>query len=528
MRDVYSRRMFQAGGSVAPLGSNEFIVGGIRYQLSDDKLAELRQGIGSDTSIFPIINAPGAQFGSEVEQALREYSRLREPFQLSEKFGEGFESRGEAFSDQDSVRPDSVLSAIQELARRGGSFAREYVIDPVVSFGGELFYDGGGEKGRKSALEDLSSILGRPVTEQELALAKAQNLIGAEVVSDVTFTPAAQQMLESQDFQRELDDLVGELNQAEQETDAKETVDASETAGEEGDVGAPDDSGVEDSGLVTEDRSETKRTGYEEALEQLENQLKKENRAKRFGRLTSALSNFYEPGMTRAESMISLGKKLSEETEKEQKAIEAQAKKELEAREEILSNFNKNRFDYEQDLSDSIKELDTVDVGITVLRQALEIVKGGGVAGLGPVANELITKAVRFAGFKKELTPRIRAKLLLDYFAQGQVKNITGESGRTISNVDRDIAARLVGNINKLFATEEEIQGNLERTLQTFLASYNKANRDFGRAQRRFTDLGLEAPYSRNIVGSQDVGSDTEFIGAKESEEIARNIKAGK
>ena len=79
-----------------------------------------------------------------------------------------------------------------------------------------------------------------------------------------------------------------------------------------------------------------------------------------------------------------------------------------------------------------------------------------------------------------------------------------------------------------MFATEEEIQGNLERTLQTFLASYNKANRDFGRAQRRFTDLGLEAPYSRNIVGSQDVGSDTEFIGAKESEEIARNIKAGK
>jgi len=122
----------------------------------------------------------------------------------------------------------------------------------------------------------------------------------------------------------------------------------------------------------------------------------------------------------------------------------------------------------------------------------------------------------------------MEAKLLLDYFAQGQVKNITGESGKNISNVDRDIAARLVGNINKLFATEEEIQGNLERTLETFLASYNKANRDFGRAQRRFTDLGLEAPYSRNTVGSQDVGSDTEFIGAKESEEIARNIKAGK
>ena len=57
MRDVYSRRMFQAGGSVAPLGPNEYIIGGIRYQLSDDKLAELRQGIGSALAGY------GAQFG---------------------------------------------------------------------------------------------------------------------------------------------------------------------------------------------------------------------------------------------------------------------------------------------------------------------------------------------------------------------------------------------------------------------------------------------------------------------------------
>ncbi len=277
-----------------------------------------------------------------------------------------------------------------------------------------------------------------------------------------------------------------------------------------------------------EDTSEIKNDEYEAAVQELENQLKKQNRGKRLNRLTGALSNFYEPGMTRAESMISLGKKLSEETDKEQAAIEAQAKKELAKREKIFENFAANRYDYEQDLSESIKELDTVDVGITVLKEALGIVQAGGVAGLGPQAKEFFTRAVNYFGVDLPPTPRMQAKLLLDYFAQGQVKNITGESGRTISNVDREIASRLVGNINDLFATEEEIQGNLERTLETFLAAYKQANRDFGRSQSRFTDLGLEAPYSRNLAESNVEGTTgLEFIKKEESQKRLEKYKTG-
>ena len=277
-----------------------------------------------------------------------------------------------------------------------------------------------------------------------------------------------------------------------------------------------------------EDKSEIKNDEYEATVKELEKELKKENRAKRFGRLTSALSNFYEPGMTRAEGMISLGKKLSEETEKEQKAIEAQAKKELEAREKLFGNFAENRFDYEQDLSDAIKELDTVDVGITVLREALGLVEEGGVAGFFPQLDELISRGAQYFNIPYPENNRMKAKLLLRYFAQGQVKNITGESGRTISNVDRQIAQQLVGDIDNIFATEKEIKGNLERTLDTFLASYRQANRDFGRARSRFTDLGLEAPYSRNIADPDVEGTNaTDFITKEESQKRLDAIKTG-
>jgi hypothetical protein len=226
--------------------------------------------------------------------------------------------------------------------------------------------------------------------------------------------------------------------------------------------------------------------------------------------------------------MISLGKKLSEETEKEQKAIEAQAKKELEVRENLIGNFAENRFDYEQDLSDAIKELDTVDVGITVLREALGLVEEGGVAGFFPQLEEVLIRGAQYFKMDVPENNRMKAKLLLRYFAQGQVKNITGESGRTISNVDRQIAQQLVGDIDNIFATEKEIKDNLERTLDTFLASYRQANRDFGRARSRFTDLGLEAPYSRNIAGPDVEGTTaTDFITKEESQKRLDAIKTG-
>ena len=146
----------------------------------------------------------------------------------------------------------------------------------------------------------------------------------------------------------------------------------------------------------------------------------------------SAASNFYEPGMTRAEAMINFGKQLSAETDKEEAEVAAQIKKQTDEEEAKMATFNQNRYNYEQDLNNAIKELDTVDVGITVLKQALALVEEGGVTGFFPQAQELVIRVANYAGVDVPENNRMKAKLLLEYFAQGQVKNITGESGRTI------------------------------------------------------------------------------------------------
>jgi hypothetical protein len=174
---------------------------------------------------------------------------------------------------------------------------------------------------------------------------------------------------------------------------------------------------------------EERKRKYDEFVGNIDKALALKDRKARIDRVMSAASNFYEPGMTRAEAMINFGKQLSAETDKEEAEVAAQIKKQTDEEEAKMATFNQNRYNYEQDLNNAIKELDTVDVGITVLKQALALVEEGGVTGFFPQAQELVIRVANYAGVDVPENNRMKAKLLLEYFAQGQVKNITGESG---------------------------------------------------------------------------------------------------
>ena len=47
-----------------------------------------------------------------------------------------------------------------------------------------------------------------------------------------------------------------------------------------------------------------------------------------------------------------------------------------------------------------------------------------------------------------QLSDTKRAQIALDILANRNIKEILGESGRTISNIDRDIANRIIGNLS--------------------------------------------------------------------------------
>ena len=89
-----------------------------------------------------------------------------------------------------------------------------------------------------------------------------------------------------------------------------------------------------------------------------------------------------------------------------------------------------------------------------------------------------------------DLEPRTRAKVLLNQIKQKNIRDILGESGKTISNLDRQIVEELVGSISlgktpqetleALKLTKESIFNNLNASQNRLKSNYNFANVEGG------------------------------------------------
>ena len=84
-----------------------------------------------------------------------------------------------------------------------------------------------------------------------------------------------------------------------------------------------------------------------------------------------------------------------------------------------------------------------------------------------------------------------KARIALTELTNRNIKEILGESGRTISNIDRDIASRIVGNldltkISSVAALKKTLTNNIESIVQ----KRNKAKRDIMSSVQFFADIG--------------------------------------
>ena len=72
-----------------------------------------------------------------------------------------------------------------------------------------------------------------------------------------------------------------------------------------------------------------------------------------------------------------------------------------------------------------------------------------------------------------------RAQIALDILTNANIKEILGESGRTISNIDRDIATRIAGNLNmKSIQSVAELKIRLQENLKNITAKKSEAQRN--------------------------------------------------
>ena len=196
------------------------------------------------------------------------------------------------------------------------------------------------------------------------------------------------------------------------------------------------------------------------------------------------------------------------EREFEMEKLGAQATADLEK--ELLKkqldmgkDFRAKQAEYETDLSNAAFEYDTSDAVIKAIKDAATLVRTGNVTGLSPLIGEYYRKAIAFLpGKDPKLTTREVAKNLINDIINGNIKELTGESGRTISNLDRQVAANLIGAIS-WNADQSTVLQKLDLALKRATQRKENSYKNYLAARKPFENAGYKVPSRFDILSQQ-------------------------
>ena len=100
----------------------------------------------------------------------------------------------------------------------------------------------------------------------------------------------------------------------------------------------------------------------------------------------------------------------------------------------------------------------------------------------------------------RQLSDTTRAQIALDILTNANIKEILGESGRTISNIDREIAQRIAGDLNmRSLQSVAELKMRLENNASNILEKKNEAQRNI-KARVKFL-----APYKDQVEFDDEI-----------------------
>jgi len=93
----------------------------------------------------------------------------------------------------------------------------------------------------------------------------------------------------------------------------------------------------------------------------------------------------------------------------------------------------------------------------------------------------------------ENLDAEVRTGLILDITAQRSVRNILGESGKTISNLDREIVARIFGNVN-IWTSPAELKKILGQSRSNIIEGMRSTQNQIVSRANAFKQVGYKSP----------------------------------
>ena len=140
---------------------------------------------------------------------------------------------------------------------------------------------------------------------------------------------------------------------------------------------------------------------------------------------------------------------------RQKEAAEAKARAEGATKTALKATDLKALRDSGQNINEKIKEYEGGRAGIRFIQEAINVFEnaaesGEPIGGLPGLASELFDKLKAAFGANeafKDLSARTQINKLIEVVRQGNIRDILGESGRTISNLDRDIIKDVFGGL---------------------------------------------------------------------------------
>ena len=437
------------------------------YQLPANFSEQVEQGRIGGTTLYSIINNRDFEFSPDVAAALENFAKMDEPFRISEKMGGSFEERRGTFAG-----PGDFGYGAQEAGRGLANISRP-ILEGIAGFAGEL---AGGQRGRER-FQDI--IPGDEISKRDIGLTRLLQIPG------VSYIPP-----ETADLSKQLEDLektsppadtVTEDVEAEEEvaTTTEETAEEVVEEKPEGEAVAEDVVTTTEE-TVTETKPEVVPAGD---FQRAGNVFSNPN----FVRFVANLSK----GLATSEDMASglaKGAALAAEERGLRELEQQKLAQEIELeRIEALGELNMKPTDAakirdtNKELTEQIKLFQKSQNNVKQVDEVISIVEAGGATGLSGLAGKLITEAATALGKGPKdwanVDARTRADAILKVLQQENIREILGESGRTISNLDREVIKDVFGNIT--FRTSPaEILKKLKDSREKTLKSANQTKGD--------------------------------------------------
>jgi hypothetical protein len=453
-------------------------------------------------TLYPIINNTNFEFSPDVKAALENFVKMDEPFSDLIGGGKSFdERRGTARRPEDlGSSAQDVLLGIQNLAAAP--------IRGIGKFFGQL---GGGQAGQ----EAIEKYLPEGISREELALSRLLQIPGTKykppsVLGDTEgsvplTTDEAIKQLQEQKPAEVISDVRKERLAAEAEAERKAT------GGTDFSKYAPDlqerlNAELSDTSRITGQPTEQEQENINRIITNQGSFFSSPDWNGFLRNLGLGLSGSADlaSGLVKGTALGSQEKALREAEALKAAQEEKLARIEAGAKDEIDLKDRKTIFDVEQKMNSSLREYNNAIAAQELVDSVIGFASGTQsiatfAAKIGATVADITNAITGNIKDVTQLSDTKRAQIALDILTNRNIKEILGESGRTISNIDRDIASRIVGNLTmKKIQSVAELKQRLNDNKQSIVEKRNEAQRNIK------SSVNFLNKYNPNLLGEDE------------------------